>query len=320
MSAWPVVALIPASYGDPDGWYTLCVPMAALNGAVRRRFVGKSALVTGAASGIGEATARRLAAEGADVIVFDLQAERARRVAAEIDGVAVAGDAAEPDDAARAVGAAIDRAGGLDVLVTCAGGDAGAAPLLDTEVSGWDAGIRLNLDTCVATTMAALPSLVARRGAIVVISSVAGLSSAPASTVYQTAKAGLLGLVRSLAVDYGPAGVRANAICPGWTRTPLATEVVTRIAAATGVTVEAAYLRATSVLPLRRAADAAEIASACAFLASSDASYITGATVVVDGGTMALNAGAAAFGSPARDGSASPAAPQNEGPRDLATG
>lgn len=270
--------------------------MAATRGPAHRRFIGKSALVSGAGSGIGEATAQRLAAEGAAVIVFDVHAKRARRVANDIGGVAVVGDAADAKDATRAVAAAIDGSGGLDVLVTCAGGDAGAAPLVDTEDTGWDAGMRLNLDTCVATTMAALPSLVARTGSIVVISSIAGLSSAPASTVYQTAKAGLLGLVRSLAVDYGPAGLRANAICPGWTRTPTATAVVTRIAAATGLTLEAAYAQATSVLPLRRAADPAEIASVCAFLASSDASFVTGATVVVDGGTMAVSAGAGAFG------------------------
>jgi meso-butanediol dehydrogenase / (S,S)-butanediol dehydrogenase / diacetyl reductase len=263
--------------------------------AERPRFNGRAALVSGAASGIGEATARRLAAEGAAVVVFDVDGAGAERVAGEIGGVAVTGDAAGVDDADRAVRTAHDRFGGLDVLVCCPGSDVGSAPLLETTDEGWEAGKHVNLQTAVITTRAALPALIDRRGSIVVVSSVGGLSSAPGNTVYQTVKAGLLAFARSLAVDYGPLGVRANAVCPGWTMTPNATRVVSDFAAAMGMSGDAAYERATSVIPVRRAAQPAELAAVCAFLASPDASYITGATVVADGGTMAIGVGAAAF-------------------------
>jgi meso-butanediol dehydrogenase / (S,S)-butanediol dehydrogenase / diacetyl reductase len=264
---------------------------------MRRRFIDKVALVSGGASGIGEATARRLAAEGASVVVFDRAGAAAEGLAAEIGGLAVAGDAASRDDAELAVGRAIERFGSLEVVVCCPGGDAGSAALLETSASDWSTGMALNLGTAVSTTAAALPALVASRGALVIVSSVAALASAPASTAYQTAKAGLLGFVRSIAVDYGPAGVRANAVCPAWTRTPTADAVIADFAQAAGVPVAAAYERATAMTPLRRPADAAELASACAFLASEDASYVTGAILVADGGTMAVNASAGAFSS-----------------------
>ncbi len=263
----------------------------------RPRFTGRSALVSGAANGIGEACARRLAAEGANVVVFDIDADGARRVAGEIGGVAVQGDAAVVEDAALAVSTAVRLWGGLDVLVCCPGSDIGSATLLDTTPEGWAAGKHVNLGTAVITTRAALPELIKRQGSIVIFSSVGGLSSSPGNTLYQTVKAGLLAFTRSLAVDYGPLGVRANAVCPGWTMTGNATRVILKIADATGMTGQQAYDRATSVIPLRRAAVPAEQAAVAAFLASDDASYITGATVLTDGGTMSVHVAAAAFAS-----------------------
>jgi meso-butanediol dehydrogenase/(S,S)-butanediol dehydrogenase/diacetyl reductase len=261
----------------------------------RPRFVGKTALVSGAGNGIGEATARRLAREGAQVVVFDVDAAAASQVAADIGGIAVIGDAAAVDDAQRAVGVAIESFGALDVLVCCPGSDVGSATLLDTTVDGWAAGKHVNLQTAMITTRAALPELVRRRGSIVILSSIGGLASAPGNTIYQTVKAGLLAFTRSLAVDYGPLGVRANAVCPGWTMTANATRVISNIAEMMGTSRQAAYDRATSLMPLRRAAIPAELAAVCAFLASSDASYVTGATVVADGGTTSISVAASAF-------------------------
>jgi meso-butanediol dehydrogenase/(S,S)-butanediol dehydrogenase/diacetyl reductase len=131
----------------------------------------------------------------------------------------------------------------------------------------------------------------------VILSSIGGLASAPGNTIYQTVKAGLLAFTRSLAVDYGPLGVRANAVCPGWTMTGNATRVISNIAEMMGSSRQAAYDQATSVMPLRRAAVPAELAAVCAFLASSDASYVTGATIVADGGTTSISVAASAFGS-----------------------
>lgn len=267
----------------------------ARTAAERPRFVGRSALVSGGGNGIGEATARRLAAEGAQVVVFDIDGDRAAQVAEEIGGVAVAGDAAAVPDADRAVSTAVERHGGLDVLVCCPGSDIGSAPLLQTTPEGWQAGKHVNLQTAVITTRAALPALIERRGAIVVVSSVGGLASAPGNTLYQTVKAGLLAFVRSLAVDYGPLGVRANAVCPGWTMTVNATKTISNMAADMGISGRDAYVKATSVIPLRRAAAPAELGAVCAFLASDDASYITGATVVADGGTTSIGVAASAF-------------------------
>lgn len=263
--------------------------------ADRPRFTGRTALVSGGGNGIGAATARRLAAEGANVVVLDVDAAHAGQVAEQIGGVAVGGDAADVEDAQRAVGTAVQRYGALDVLVCCPGSDLGSATLLETTAEGWAAGRHVNLETAVITTRAALPELIRRRGAIVIVSSVGGLASAPGNTLYQTVKAGLLGFTRSLAVDYGPVGVRANAVCPGWTMTESATKVISHMAAEMGISGQDAYTKATSVIPLRRAATPAELAAVCAFLASDDASYITGATVVADGGTTSIGVGASAF-------------------------
>lgn len=263
--------------------------------AERPRFTGRTALVSGGGNGIGAATARRLAAEGANVVVLDIDGLGAGQVAEEIGGVAVGGDAAEVADAERAVDTAVQRYGALDALVCCPGSDLGSATLLETTADGWAAGSHVNLQTAVITTRAALPELIRRRGAIVILSSVGGLASAPGNTLYQTVKAGLLGFTRSLAVDYGPVGVRANAVCPGWTMTESATKVISNMAAEMGISGQAAYRKATSVIPLRRAATPAELAAVCAFLASDDASYITGATIVADGGTTSIGVGASAF-------------------------
>ncbi len=261
------------------------------------RLDGKVTLITGAGSGIGAATARRFAAEGAHVVLFDLAEDRVRELAAELNGVAVGGDAAEPGDAQAAVSAAVDTFGGLDVLVACAGADVGGGSLGDLSPEGWQRGLRANLHTCATTTRSALPALVASRGAAVVVSSVGALTGAPQTVSYTTAKTALLGLVRSVAVDYGPQGVRCNAVCPGFVRTPMSDALLERVAAMTGEPVDHQRRKLGLIAPLGRHAEPAEIASVCLFLASAEASFVTGAVLTVDGGTMALNSGTVAFAS-----------------------
>lgn len=255
------------------------------------RLEGKVALVTGGGTGIGAATARRFAAEGAKVVVLGPEPEPLEQVASEIGGVAVPGDAASTEDARKAVGAAVERFGGLDVLVTCAGYSE-RKELLALDDEAWHRLIRVNLDTAVVSARESLPALLERGGgSIVVIASVAGLTASSGNTSYITAKTGLLGLVRSLAVDYGPQGVRVNAVCPGLTRTPMTEPLMEQLAERRGTTVDEAFAHMDSVAPLRRHADPSEIASVCLFLASDEASFVTGSVLVVDGGQTAVNVG-----------------------------
>jgi len=255
------------------------------------------ALVSGGGTGIGAATARRLAAAGARVVVMGRRAAPVEQVAAEIGGLACVGDSAAPADAERAVTLATGELGGLDVLIANAGGD-GSAAALDVDDGLWEAVLRSNLTSSFVLARAALPALAERSGAIVVVSSVAGLFAIPDDVGYTAAKHALLGLTRSLARDYGPRGVRVNAVCPAWTRTPGADASMDRLGERRGVDREGAYRLTTANVPLRRPVTADEVAAACVFLASPDASAITGAVLPVDGGSSAVDLSTAAFDDP----------------------
>jgi len=253
--------------------------------------------VSGGGTGIGAATARRLAAAGARVVVMGRRAGPVEQVAAEIGGLACVGDSAAPADAERAVTLATGELGGLDVLIANAGGD-GSAAALDVDDGLWEAVLRSNLTSSFVLARAALPALTERSGAIVVVSSVAGLFAIPDDVGYTAAKHALLGLTRSLARDYGPRGVRVNAVCPAWTRTPGADAAMDRLGERRGVDREGAYRLTTAHVPLRRPVTADEVAAACVFLASPDASAITGAVLPVDGGSSAVDLSTAAFDDP----------------------
>ncbi len=258
------------------------------------RLEGKAAIVTGGGTGIGAAIARRFRAEGASVVVTGRRAEPLELIASETGAIACPGDAAEPADIRRAVELALERYGSLDVLVANAGGE-GGGPALDAGDETWRAGMRANLDSAFVSARGALPSLIASGGAIVIVSSVAGLIAGPQMAGYTTAKHALIGLTRSLAVDYGPQGVRVNALCPGWVRTPMSEREMDELGSHRGLTQEEAFGLVTRDLPLRRAADPSEIAAVCLFLASKEASFVTGAVIVADGGSTALDVGTIAF-------------------------
>ena len=246
------------------------------------RLEGRTALVTGGASGIGAATARRLAAEGAQVAVADLDTDRARDVTGDFDGVPIAMDVTDTESIRAGVATAVESLGALDVLVNNAGGGGGFAPafFVNTEEAEWDNTLALNLRSVMAVTHAVLPAMQERgRGAIVNVASEAGRVGSQLSVSYSAAKAGVIGFTKAIAREGAHYGVRCNAVAPGPIETPLLDELT-----ATGDL--GARLRQGMIdsTLMGRAGTADEVAAAIAFLACDDATFVTGQTIGVSGG------------------------------------
>lgn len=260
------------------------------------RFAGKVALITGGGSGIGAASAKRIADEGGKVVVMGRRQAPLRAVADACGGHAVIGDTASLDDLARAVAEAEERFGGLDVLVANAGIELfGSVETVALE--DWRRVFEVNLEGAMLAARASIPAMRKRGGgAIVLLASVAALSGAPSYVSYLTTKAGMLGLNRSIAYDYGPENIRCNALCPGWVKTEMAERAIADIAALKGTTANALASEMVSIYPLRRMAEPAEIAAIVAFLCSGDAAFITGATLSADGGGGIVDVGTLQFG------------------------
>jgi NAD(P)-dependent dehydrogenase (short-subunit alcohol dehydrogenase family) len=254
----------------------------------------KVALVTGGGTGIGAACAKRFAAHGARVAVVGRRRELIEAVAKEVDGLALEADAAKSADMRGAVRDVTRRFGGIDVLVANAGGH-GLGGAHETPDESWTQARLANLDTAFVAARETLPSLLERRGNIVIISSIAGLAAGPEVCGYTTFKHALIGLTRSLARDYGAQGVRVNAVCPGWVRTAMADEEMQPLMRDHGFTLDEAYACVTRDVPLRRAAWPEEIAAVCHFLASEAASIVTGAVIVADGGSTIVDVPTLAF-------------------------
>jgi len=254
--------------------------------------VSRVALVTGGGTGIGAAVARRLAADGYSVAVTGRRPGPIAEIAREIDGLAIVADVGVAADADRAVAETVARFGAMHALVLNAG-VGGEGSLLDLDPAVFERVFATNVTGAFLVARAAISHLLEARGAIVSVSSVAGLRSAPASLAYCSSKAALTMLTQCIAIDHGPAGVRANAVCPGWVRTPMADGEM----AALGLgTIDDAYAAVTQDVPLRRPSSPEEIAGTVAWLLSSDASYVNGAAIPVDGGHAAVDVGTLAFG------------------------
>jgi NAD(P)-dependent dehydrogenase (short-subunit alcohol dehydrogenase family) len=252
------------------------------------------ALVTGGGTGIGAAAARRLAADGYAVAVTGRRPGPIEEIAAELGGLAIVADSGVEADANRAVAETVERFGGLDALVLNAG-IGGSGNLLDLDPETFERVLRVNVTGAFLTARAAISHLLERRGAIVSVSSVSGLRASAESLAYSTSKAGLTMLTQCIAVDHGPAGVRANCICPGWVRTPMADRAMDWLAEQGGSSREDAYRTATEDVPLRRPSEPEEIAGAISWLLSDDASYLNGAVIPLDGGTSIVDVGGRAF-------------------------
>jgi meso-butanediol dehydrogenase / (S,S)-butanediol dehydrogenase / diacetyl reductase len=247
------------------------------------RLAGKVAIVTGGGSGIGRAAAKRFAAEGAAVAVADIVAERAGVVAAEIcaQGGHAFGMGVDVTDHAQVqalVNRAVRELGGLDVLMTAAG-VLGFGSVVDTEPDAWNRVIGVNLTGTYLCARAAIPRMAERGGgSIVTVSSSTGAhDAAPGTAAYVASKGGVAMLTKAISVDHARQGIRANAIAPGPTDTPMLGSVMTP-----------EELRAFGeAMPVGRLAQPEELAAAALFLASDEASYVTGAVLAVDGGQTA---------------------------------
>jgi NAD(P)-dependent dehydrogenase (short-subunit alcohol dehydrogenase family) len=249
------------------------------------RLDGRTALVTGASRGIGRAIALAYAEAGADVALLARDRDTLAEVAA---GVEALGRRAVvlPSDVtdAGAVGAAVTQAlaelGHLDVVVNNAGGNSFSRPLTSMRFDGWEKTLRLNLDSVVHVLQAVLPHMVERKsGSVINVSSVAGLRGAPTMSHYGAAKAAVISLTQSVCAEVAWAGVRVNTLVPGWIETDLTGFIRDDDNA------EKALL---SGVPMARWGTALEIAEPAVFLASDASSFVTGATLVVDGGLSAM--------------------------------
>ncbi|HYT09851.1 MAG TPA: 3-oxoacyl-ACP reductase family protein [Mycobacteriales bacterium] len=246
---------------------------------------GRTALVTGASRGIGAAIAVALARHGADVALNSRTPEALEKVAAEIGELGrrafvVPADVTDVDAVRGMVDTAIGGLGHLDVVVNNAGGTAFMVPFSQLRFAGWEKVMRLNVESVVHVLQAVAPHLLERgSGSVVNVASVAGLGATPLLTPYGASKAALISLTRSLAVEWGSAGVRVNALCPGWTATELNRNLWEDEQASAGLM---------STVPMGRWGRAEEMAGPAVFLASDASSFMTGQVLVVDGGQTAL--------------------------------
>src|SRR5437660_10090145 len=250
------------------------------------RLSGKIAAVTGGASGIGEATVRRFVAEGATVAFADRDVDRGKRVAAEIGASAIFVEAhmEREAEAAAFVQQAADRFGRLDVLVNNAGIRL-YHTVVEASAESWDEILGVNLKGYAFCAKAAIPLM--RQGGvgnIVNVASVRSVTSVGKTTQYDTTKAAVAGLTRGLAMDHAADGIRVNAVCPG----PILTPFHERRIAAAGKTLDDYRTETSARTMLKRPGTPQEVAACVLFLASEEASYVTGTCLFVDGGFTAL--------------------------------
>jgi len=244
------------------------------------RLDDKVAMVTGGSGGIGSATLKRFVAEGAKVVCADIDEERGERVAGELgdDAVFVRCDVSSLDDVTAAVDAAVQHFGSIDVLFNNAAWSSGGY-VADLDPEAWDRSLRIMLTGPMYGMKAAIPYMLEQGGgSIVNTSSVYGLVASPGVAPYCSAKAGLINLTKTTAVEYGRRNIRVNAICPGVVETPMFEAVL-----GTGLTTRE---KVAEMHALGRTIQPEEIANLVLFLASNESSAITGQAVVIDGGLL----------------------------------
>ncbi len=256
---------------------------------VRPRMAGKVVLVTGAGHGIGRSVARRLGAEGAKVVAVDLRAAELHETMgllgqASIEAIGVEGDVSDPASVTETAKAAESRFGEIDVLVNNAGVVI-AGSVHELRLEDWDRVFSVNVRGALLMCRAVLPNMIARgQGVIVNTASISGLVGEPHLAAYNSSKGAVVNFTRHMAVDYGKAGIRCNCVCPGWIDTGFNQPIFD----ASDMSDQDVATLVTQTVPLNRQGTPDEVAAAVAFLASDDASYVSGHALVVDGGQMAL--------------------------------
>jgi meso-butanediol dehydrogenase/(S,S)-butanediol dehydrogenase/diacetyl reductase len=244
----------------------------------------RTAIVTGGSSGIGLATVRRLLEDGCNVTLCSRSEERVQEAVGEVGTgapvLAVAADVSRPDDAGALVERTVERFGALDVLVNAHGIQGTVAPLADLTLDQWQEVLSANLLGVVATTTAAIPQMrAAGGGAIVNVSSIDYMQAEHGIAAYGVSKAGVVAFTRYAACELASDGIRVNAVAPGWVRTSMTAPFLE----------EAGALEApVDTNMLGRVGEPQELANAIAFLAGPDASYVTGETLVIDGGQTVM--------------------------------
>lgn len=246
---------------------------------MQKRFEHKHAIVTGAASGIGAATARMLASEGAKVAILDIDRSASEQTAGEIreaggEALAYPCDVANAEQVNAAIAASVTKYGSIHILVNNAG-IALRASVADQDEESWDRVIDTNVKGAYLCSRATLPRISIEGGSIIHISSVTGITGVRGRAAYSSAKAALVGLTRNMALDYAHRRIRVNCICPGFVRTAFIAGILAD---------EERTRRLTALHPLGRLGEPTDIASAVVFLVSDEATWITGHAMVVDGG------------------------------------
>lgn len=259
-----------------------------MNSEHTKSFVGKTALITGAASGIGWATAQLFCQRGASVVLLDADPTVKNR-ALELsewdesseDHFSICADTTDSSALEEAVALAVERRGHLDIVVGAAATSA-TGTVLTMDLETWKRVLDVNLNSAFRLAAAAMPALIASRGSLIFIGSQLGLVGTQRSVAYTASKGGVVNLTRALALDHAEDGVRVNCLCPGPTRTAFLTASFARTNDP-----ERAERAALSKVPMRRFAEPSEIAACAAFLASDDASFVTGSSLIADGGYVA---------------------------------
>ena len=235
----------------------------------------KVALVTGAASGFGEGIARRYAAEGARVVVADLNDQTGRKVAEEIGGAYVHADVSDRDDVRAMIGTAVERYGRLDVMVNNAGVTHTNRPMLEVGEDEFDRIFDVNVKAIYLAAMEAVPLMRGQGGGCIInTASTAGLRPRPGLTWYNASKGAVITMTKSMAAELGPDNIRVNALCPVAGDTPLLPSFL-------GANTREAFV---ATVPLGRLSSSEDVAKAALWLASDEASFITGVALEVDGG------------------------------------